>query len=224
MSNSSSVELGYIYYPDTDTISPGYPRLDVILRAMPSGQHFDPDSVRAPVVTPHARGIELLKINHPWYAGDQRRRLCAGKVIISDHKGKLVEAFTFGGELVIKAAAEQTVCILTSPTPILPLEQTMVDMLPVDSATLLATEAEILLAHRRAYWLHQPAELEDRLAKLDPLMLYCACIAALEVKFSHPAMNDSDENMRFFQFLHTEQRHLKETSRWCDPISLEQLL
>lgn len=224
MSNPSFPELGYIYHPDSDTISPGYPRLDVILRQMPSRQHFDPDSVRAPVFTLHTHGLELLKISHPWYGGDQKRRLCAGKVIISDYKDKLVEAFTFGGELVIQTSDQQTVCIFTSPAPILPFEHNPVDLLPGDIATLLGSEAEVLMAQRRAHWLHRPAELENRLGNIEPMRLYCACIAALEAKFAHPSMNDSDEYRHFLWFLHTEHRHLQDTSRWCDPVSLDQLL
>ena len=109
------LDLGYILYPPRRPHEPGYPRLDVILRSTPTGQHFDPLSVYLDVATANQE-VNRLTVEHPWSDQDDYT-VCAGIVDLIDQKGKHLDAFTFGGALHIQTEEERTLLVLTSPAP-----------------------------------------------------------------------------------------------------------
>jgi hypothetical protein len=178
---AEALDYGYAFEPDSAPDRPGYHRLTVVLRPAPTLEHYDPESVDVPVVTPHG-DLETLTVYHPWTA-DQDHRAGAGRVILSDRHNKHVVAFTFGGALRIDDQPERVVVRLESPAPILALQV-------YDSVSYrLANAVEGLLARRRAALDMLAASaagaphshrFDERLARAAPVPLYQACLRALD--------------------------------------------
>ncbi len=201
---------GYYFHSREYSNSPGHPRLDVLLRSVPTGKHFDPEKLSLTVAPKH-KGTELLRVQHPWLGQDQYRA-CAGHMILQDRKGKKVEAFTFGGDLRIESEEMLTACFLTSPAPILVLIGT--SSIPM----LLAVETEIVFAERRANCELDRSTFKDRLTAADPFTLYCICLEALKKKFERYPSRGVEFIQQFVNFLNTEIKTLHELDKW--PVSM----
>ncbi|MGB2965088.1 MAG: hypothetical protein WBB69_14000 [Anaerolineales bacterium] len=201
-------KIGYLYhYPAL-----GHPtdkfRLDIFISDMPTGKHFD--VLRVYLIAEQPNGeLERLKISHPWYF-ENSYRICGGKVIMEDRKGKKVEAFSFGGQLTIHVKEMQTECILVSPAPILEIsENTPLQVLFIE-------ELELLLAEYRA---ENPNghDFELHLCDADPFSLYIACIKELIEKFK--LFPDKDEKyLQFLTYLQKEEHRLHAAGLLYGPI------
>jgi hypothetical protein len=201
-------ELGYHFYPKRYAHSPGHPRLDVILPATPSEEHYDPKRLRVPVTSIH-EGVECITLHHPWHSATTRHRMCAGRVILWDRREKEVVAFTFGGDLSIEPGESHTTCTLTSPAPIILLTD------EPTTPRLLAEEAEVLLARRRAAWEPNKKGYEQRLATADPPVLYAACLEALSETPHTSGEEQEDEHARQLgRFVRAEIEALREADLW----------
>ena len=203
-------ELGYSLSTSDDPAAPDDCQLKIVLRPSPTEQHFDPEIVTCSIASA-AGSVEGLRVHHPWLLGPTYR-VCAGHVILQDRKGRQVTAFTFGGELRIESTEARTICRLLSPVSILDYSQ------PDSMTHLLGEEVEILLAERRAAWLHNPAALDRRLAEADPRILYSACLAALRQKFARFPAHQSEP---FSQLVHFVNHRFDNPP---DISSLDQLL
>jgi hypothetical protein len=146
--------------------------------------------------------IEILKIHHPWTFGNAYQ-VCAGRVRIIDRKGKIEEAFTFGGELTVRLQDTLTACTLKSPAPI--LEFTEVDPIKL----VLIDEVEILLAKRKAASLAHPKAFTERILNAEPFTLYLAMLNALMNKFNSEHRQIDPLALQFSNFLHDEYKRLK---------------
>ena len=203
-------ELGYCFSTSEDPATPDECQLKIVLRPVPTEQHFDPEIVTCSIISA-AGNVEGLRVRHPWLLG-KTYRVCAGHILLQDRKEQQVTAFTFGGELRIESMEACTICRLLSPVSIL-------DYSEPDSMThLLGEEVEILLAERRAAWLHHPAALDRRLAEADPRLLYSACLAALRQKFARFPAHPSEP---FSQLVHFVNQHFRNSP---DLSNLDQLL
>jgi len=171
------LSLGYVFHPDVDHGAIGYARLDVALRPKPTGLHFDPSAVIVKIVMPDGR-VQASTIGYRATRAIDANKLVAGRILLHDHRGKMVEAFSFGGEITVTTSLGVTICHITSPAPI--IELTMDEPLP----TLLVEEVETLLAHEHAVLDQQHVDFDSRLAQIDPVLLYCACLAELQKKLS----------------------------------------
>ncbi|MCJ7532143.1 MAG: hypothetical protein MUO64_14085 [Anaerolineales bacterium] len=69
--SSQLPDLGFIFYPPKNADSPGYPRLDIILREKPTGRHIDPEQILVSTISKFT-GIETIKIVHPWTGEKQQ--------------------------------------------------------------------------------------------------------------------------------------------------------
>jgi hypothetical protein len=203
-------EYGYFFHSREWSGSPGYPRLDVFLRSIPTQKHFDPMKMTLNVASEH-KDIEFLKVHHPWSWREQYR-VCAGRVILQDRKGKKVEAFTFGGDLRIEPGEELTIGVLTSPAPILELIST--SSIP----SLLAEETEILFAERRAEWEPDHTTFIKKLIKVDPLTLYFVLLEILREKFEHSQFRGNEAIQHFDHFIHNEISVLQELHKWPEQL------
>jgi hypothetical protein len=190
--------LGYCFHPPTAEHVLGYPQLDVVLRPVPTCDHFDPESVTCP--TAAASGSIKLHVVHPW-THDTTYRVCAGEIDIADARGQHVKSFTFGGELRLASDQRRTVCQIVSPVPLLEHAQHTLSL-----EEHLIEEVQILFAERRAA--QDDDVFERRLAAADPVRLYHACLAALDEKFADFPATD-DFNYRLKQFLHDALPALK---------------
>ena len=200
--------LGYVFTPPCSPDYPMYRQLDVFLHAEPTELHFDPEVVRFMVTSP-IWGTERIKVRHPWQR-EEEHRVIPNCVVMRDRVNKVIEAFTFGGELQIVTEGDCTRCTLKSPAPIFPLTKGST------VATIFTEEAEILLAERRAVWdaAHPKAPFEERLAKVDPFDLYLACLEEFQLKFFHLPYLQSESMLHFTHFIRLEIRALHEMHRW----------
>lgn len=183
--------LGYCFHPPTAEHALGYPQLDVVLRPVPTCDHFDPEAVTC--LTAAASGSIKLHVAHPW-THDTTYRVCAGEIDIVDACGEHVTAFTFGGELRIDSDVRRTVCQIVSPVPLLEHARHTLSL-----EEHLIEEVQILFAERRAT--QDEDAFERKLAAADPVHLYHACLAALNEKFADFPLTD-DVNRRLKHFLH----------------------
>jgi hypothetical protein len=185
---------------------PGHPQLDITLWEVPTQRHFDPEQVHFEI-TGSGRP-EKLTITHPW-TGPRQFRVCAGRIYIDDRKHKRVEAFSFGGNLEITSKPELTICRLSSTAPIF-------DMVELDSlSTTIATEAEVLLAERRADWdPKHPHTFEQHLATAVPLELYACCLTALHGKFAPHLEHHDKLYHQLVHFAASEIKYLQESGQW----------
>lgn len=205
---SHEPDLGYIFYPHEVPKHSGHPRLDIIISTTPTQRHFDPEKVRFQIVLPPNR-IEHITIHHPWTLG-KRYQVSAGRIFITDRVPKIVEAFSFGGDLQILSTAEQTVCALVSAAPIFGL------CAPHDLPMWLTAEVEVLLAKQQAHWDPQhPHDFETHLATVDPFLLYASCLQMLQDK-AWPAHINRDG----VHFVQAEIKRLKEAGEWPLPLPL----
>jgi hypothetical protein len=209
-------DLGYIFHPKRYQHAPGYPRLDIVLRPEPTHRHFDPEWVEIEVVGGDGE-LTSLTVRHPWRSRKQRFRVRPGRFCWGDRKEEECAAFIFGGTLQIATTEADTTCVITSAAPLLyAANHSSIPM-------LLICEVEILLAEKRATTT-QPLEVfQQRLATLDPLMLYAACLDALVEKFEAP---DPDHRpaVEFAQFLETERQIVENEVRPRRLPPLDQLL
>lgn len=197
-------DLGYVFYPYEIPHYPGHPRLDIIIPAVPTYRHFDPQKAQFRVVS-FPNKLEQITIHHPWSSG-KKFHVCAGRIYVSDRIHKQVEAFSFGGELQILSTEEHTVCALTSTAPIFALIEA--HNLPM----WLTAEAEILLAKQKAHWDPQhPHDFETHLMTVDPFLLYASCLQALQDK-AWPTQ--SENNLHGPHFVKEEIKRLQEERRW----------
>ena len=172
---SQECSLGYVFLPDPDGGSIGYAEFEVLLRAVPTGLHFDPSEVRLRIVMPDGR-VQAAAIRHPSYSATDSGRVIAGRILLHDHYGKVVEAFSFGGEITVSTTDDLTTCHIISSAPI--IELALDEPLP----TLLVEEVEVLLAHQHAIYDQRGKDYEMHLAQIEPSLLYCACLAELHKK------------------------------------------
>lgn len=206
--------LGYWFSPPRRQSEPGYSRLDIVLREIPTEKHFDPEQVR--VIVALQNGGEYRTIEHPW-SGEKSLRICAGPIDIMGQRDKRLEVFTFGGDLSIDVHERATNLIFTSPAPILKV-RTM-----ESEASLLAQEAEILIAERSAALEKTPGEFDRRLISANPIILYRAILHAILIRFQELHGSVSEAQFHLRHVLSEEARYLEETLNLPDQ-GLEQIL
>jgi len=204
---SHEPDLGYLFHSHETLDHPGHPRLDVIIPATPTYEHFDPQKAQFYIVSPEG-DIEHLSIHHPWTM-EKRYRVCAGRIVLTDRKAKRVEAFSFGGDLQILSDEDHTVCALVSAVPIFPLFTTH------DLSMWIVAEFEILLAQQKAHLDPQhPHDFQTHLAAVDPFLLYASCLQALQDKANHIHTGAVEFDRQGAQFVQTEVKRLQEKGEW----------
>ncbi len=179
MDTYAEFDLGYWFESFDDQDALGHRALNVNVYRTPTGRHFDPDRLAFPTV--NAGGaLTNVTITHPW-RGRDRLRVVVGDIIIRDRRQKRVEAFTFGGEATFRLLPDRTYCSFTSPVPFL---QRAPGVSMHDPDSVLVEEIEALLARRHAAWRGDDAGFAQRLAAMDPTVLYVASLKALEAYFA----------------------------------------
>lgn len=186
--DDSIPNIGYLYhYPKMEQPGENF-CLEIYMLSAQTEQHFDVRHARF-FVTTKQNTVETLTIMHPWDF-DETFQVCAGLIEMEDWKGKKEEAFTFGGRLRVVSDEIMTNCNLTSSAPILEISGAT----PLHS--IFIEEIEILFAKRKAAYesLH---EYEARLIKVNPLLLYRACLEAIIDKYKNIRQKDE----KYAQFL-----------------------
>ena len=182
--------------------SPPRYQLAVALRPAPTRQHYDPEELHAPVASDKAT-VDTLSVHHP-FACPGEYRVVLGRIRLRDRKDKAVSFFSFGGELNIQTSATRTYCALVSPAPIIELHASGSFM------ETLAFRVEALLARRRAAAGHCRGAFEERLVRLDPLMLYIACLVELERRAENLPCNIDQSLHTFYSRVRAALRELQD--------------
>ena len=204
-------DLGYQLFERRYPHAPGYPRVDIYIRPIPSWHHFDPEVLNLLVCSPESEGearvAQPLTVYHPW-PGEEHYQVLAGPIDLIDRQGQKRDIFSFGGKLTIHSSEELTACTLESPAPL--LVEGGLDTLP----RVLAEEAEILLAQRRSAWLPGLEDYEQRLIQARPDVLYAACLKALHERFLCLRQSGDQPAQDFCNFLHAEIDALDREGDW----------
>jgi hypothetical protein len=191
-------KIGYLYhFPSVDHPTDKF-RLDIYISSIPTEQHFDVLHVILNTESQYG-GLERLKVTHPWEY-QSPYRVCPGKVILEDRKDKKDEAFCFGGQLTVNVKKTLTECVLTSPAPILEINQNR----PLQA--LFIMEVEMLLAEYRAEYPDE-CDFEMHLCAADPFDLYTACLRKLIVSYSSKTYKENT-HPQFLNYLHKEEYRL----------------
>jgi hypothetical protein len=194
-------DLGYVFSPGQRPSELGFSRLDLVLRDTPTEEHFDPVYLR--LLTAREGSANMDVIEHPWM-GEKVLRVCAGPLDLVDRQNKRVELFAFGGDLSIETKDQLTAAVFSSPAPILLLRA------HESAASLLAQEAEILLAERCAFLESKPGEYDHRLALVAPLVLYRSILCAIQARLERLPHTGNELWMHFQHVLKEEARFLEE--------------
>ncbi len=191
-------KIGYLYhYPRLEEKDDDF-RLDIFVSPVTTELHFDVARAFFFVAT-SGNTIEKFKVGHAELA-DKNYQVCAGMVVMEDRNQEKKEAFTFGGKLSIETQEAQTMCVLTSPAPILDLA----DATPLER--IFIEELEIIFAERAANYANHH-DYEKDLIAANPRDLYLATLEALLAKFENfPRMDQSQRD--FLHFLRAEKNRL----------------
>jgi hypothetical protein len=163
---------GYLLLPPPYPECLGHSGLLMAIRAKPTQQHFDPESVRVRFLEPPDTARWATLRLHTPVAG--ARSVFPGRIILTDQKGKGVEFFTFGGLLEVAAEPQQAVIQFRSPAPVLEItgdSESVTDQ--------LASQAEVVIAELQAGWVMREEGFVRRVAELDPAVFYAVIVQAI---------------------------------------------
>jgi hypothetical protein len=155
----------------------GYPGLAIAMRPSPTGEHFDPDTVRLRLR--NRAGIAAWTTLSWSSVSVASEAVCLGRAILSDRSKGCIEFYTFGGSLELIRGPDEVVVALRSPAPILeldPAEETVADQ--------LACETEALLGKAEVAWGQDEQGFNQRLAEMDPVQLYIAALCSILHQYS----------------------------------------
>lgn len=92
-------DIGFRFYPAPTEYPFGHRQLEVHMVAQPTLHHYDPERVDF-IIASLDGGRDKLTISYGWQ-GPRNYRVCLGRIALHDRREKVVEAFSFGGELTI---------------------------------------------------------------------------------------------------------------------------
>ena len=203
--------LGYKFLKPLPTAFESYEELKIEIRETPTKQHFDPELVEILVRSDKSRviglGVEKTRLHSPW-PGKERYQLIIDRIYIRDRIGKTVEAFCFGGELVVRQGSGMLDIQVSSTAPIIDLEE------PDPLTQLLVAEVEAILAETRAKLVKKDKELEKMLIQFQPLTLYAACLLSLEQKINSFSHKELLEYQQLLLAVKKEMGRIKSEQMW----------
>jgi hypothetical protein len=201
--------FGYYFHLPEPGMELGSPQLDINLHEDPTGQHFDPETLRVKVTDQYNK-IEHLQIYHPW-PFRKRLQVILGDVVMRDRKDKVVGAFTFGGTLEIEQAEDCTQCRLKSPVPIIDLRDEKLEV------QMLAEETKALVARRRADYEPDVEDFDNKLLSADVTELYFGILKSLAEEFQSLPKSEQANAQPFLMLLHHQ---FENASKLIDPANI----
>ncbi|MBN2503607.1 MAG: hypothetical protein JXB38_22720 [Anaerolineales bacterium] len=208
--------LGYNLSNKLYPHAPGFSRLEIFINIKATGDHFDPYKVEIPVCGPDEEQDSIL-VTHPWIY-ETEKKSSPGIISLTDHKGKKIEFFTFGGTINICVQEECTAIQLNSPAPIfdisdvgappmsLPHEYSIEDWLVEEFQCKFAQMKAINLSKKHAF--------EDHMKCIPPLELYAASLLELHQQLLNLKSSLDDVQLHAKTFISTEIKALKENEMW----------
>jgi hypothetical protein len=197
---------GYLLLPQPYPDCLGHGGLLVAIRARPTQQHFDPESVRVRFLEPPDTARWATLRLHTPVAG--ARSVFPGRIILTDHRAKDVEFFAFGGTLEVAAEPMQAVIQIRSPAPVLEITG------DTESVTdQLASQAEVVIAELQAGWVMREEGFVRRVAELDPAVFYAMIVQAILQRYERARTLLLGER-RLQTVLLKERENRKVVGRW----------
>ncbi len=208
---------GYYLLPEVHPHFPGYTGLLVAIRAQPTRQHYDPESVRLEWF--NSAGVPemvTLGLQTPIH---RARHVCPGPIVLNDRRDKQENFFSFGGTVESTATANEIVFVIRSSAPLLWLTR------DGDTDTdQLAAEFGRLVAQVRAEEGERDEVFFRRLGGADPKALYVASSYTLMTEYDQsPELRECSPRLE--NMLHEEEGWLKAAGEWPPvPTTLHLLL
>lgn len=205
--------LRYGYYLHPSQLNPplGHAALDVYLADSDPTRYFDAQAAIFSV-TDGDKTKPLLVVHPPLHAR-QTYQVVFGRYYLLAYDGDMVEGVSMGGRLEVEAHDTYTQCHLTSPAPLLDIEESG------GLVTALEPEIEAELARLRAQWTGGDAAFDRQLARLDPLTLFAASLALLDdYLHNHPQAIAPDDLPGERTAIRRAIRSLQEAGQWPKPL------
>jgi hypothetical protein len=165
------MELGYRFYPLSILGHPGNRALEVVVKAQPTLKHFDPEKIRVMVGT-EKQLIATAIISFPWH-GQEKYQYAAGLIRITDRQQKVIDVFSFGGEVQVSQDFAHLSIKFHSSAPFFD------KIVPDSTSELLASMFEGILAWRKGVWAAMPEQFDKRMLAVQPQDLYWLLINEL---------------------------------------------
>lgn len=208
------VRYGYFMQPSRYDPPLGYSALDVYLARSDPDRYFDTAAALFPVN--NGEKTTQVEIVHPFLQAPQRYQSVLGRFYLLAHNGDMAVGMSLGGVLEIEVHDNVTLCHLTSPAPIFDIGESG------GLVATLETEVEAELAKLRAEWKGSDAAFDCRLASLDPLNLFTACLNLLDdYLHNHPQAVSPDQVLAERTAVHQAIRTLQRAGQW--PVSVPSL-
>ncbi len=208
---------GYHLLPQVHPNSPGYTGLQVAIRATPTRQHFDPETIQLSLLN-RAGKIEETKLDLETTLSEQHI-VCAGSIILCDRKDKQESFYCFNGTIESTLARGETVYTLRSSAPVLWLS-----IKGGSIADQLVAEFGRVIGEIRASAREKDEDFFAHLATFEPLALYTAGLCSIFSDYERvSALRDSYPDLH--ALLHSEKDWLQDKGLWPEPpTTLEELL
>ena len=161
--------------------SPGFGRLLVAMRSIPTRQHYDPEAIHLHLI--NADGAPVAATLHQETPVHLPQRVAPGAVIVTDRYDKQLSFFTYGGSIECVVVPDESIYSLGSSAPVLPLN----GGLDEDLAEQLAAETEALFAKIHVGWGTDDAGFARRMAQIEASQLYAATIVSLKTAYDRSA-------------------------------------
>lgn len=203
--------FGYFMHPSRYDPPLGSAALDVYLAASQPSRFFDTEAALFSVCTGD-KTIQM-EILHPAAMAPVRYHVSFGRFLFLAHNGDMVVGMSFGGLLEIETHDTYTHCHLTSTAPIFDIEESG------GLVATLETEIEAELARLRAEWVGSDAAFDCRLASIDPLTLFAACLGLLDdYLHNHLQAIPADEVLIERTAVRQAIRTLQRAGQWPQPV------
>ncbi|MBN1311219.1 MAG: hypothetical protein JXB30_07355 [Anaerolineae bacterium] len=177
--------VGYGFFERSRPTSPGYTKLQVLLCDKPGHGYYSPKFLRVSIMS-KANMMEHLTVSHPWEEMESYQ-VTMDRVVLRDHQGRTIQAFTFGGELQVVNREDDTLCTLSSPAPILELVEDL------SISTLFTTETEAALTTYRLAPETESTIFEQWMATNTPLTIYAASLQMVQSRLLEANLLDTTQ-------------------------------
>ncbi len=202
---------GYFLHPSSYRPPLGYAALDVYPAAPQSDRFFDTKAALFSVC--NGDKTTQVEIVHPFLKAPARYQVAFGRFMLISHSGDMKVGMSLGGLLEVETNDTCTHCNLTSPAPIFDIEESG------GLVATLETEVEAELARLRAEWKESDAAFDCRLASIDALTLFAACLNMLDdYLHNHLQATTPDEVLAQRTAVHQAIRTLQRAGQWPQPV------
>ena len=152
--------------------SPGYGRLVVAMRRIPTEEHYDPESIHLQLVGPQGYALRHTIQMEPTLVSN---KVAPGRLELTDRVNERLGFFPYGATVDTGRTEDETVVEIRSPAPILELRGSLDESI----SEQLVSETEALWAKVRAQWGTDDAGFMRRLSAVPPDVLYATTIHSL---------------------------------------------